>query len=466
VKLADLKNFSERNPLNSRVVKKPNGALAEEVYRAGTPDGTAPAGLYAVYLRKAIGYLEKAIPYAEPGQDAVLRDLIRYYQTGESADWIRFDTDWTRNNPDVDFVNGFVEVYRDARAVKGTSQSFVSIRDTKTDSTKIAANAQYFEDREPWAEQYKKKGVTPPRAKAVETVVETGDFHVNTVGDNLPNENEIREKYGTKSFLLMSSSRAIAEASGFRSIEEFGSSPEEIAIDKKYGREASGLMTAMHEILGHGSGKLNPKLTHEPAYYLKEYYSTLEEARADLTALWNVWDPKLKELGVISSPDVAKAMYSQAARTALLQLRAIPKGDAIEEDHQRDRQMIVNYIADKTGAIARLNRGGKEYIAVTDFQKMRQGVGMLLTELMRIKAEGDYPAIKALVEKYGIHFDPRVRDQIVTRYAALNLPTYWAGVYPTLTASFDAKGAVSKVEMTYPRDFVRQNLDWAAMYGK
>jgi dipeptidyl-peptidase-3 len=466
VKLADLENFSERYPLNSRVVKQPGGALAEEVYRAGTPDGKVPAGLYAIYLRKAIGYLEKAIPYAEPGQDVVLRDLIRFYQTGENADWIQFDTDWTRNNPDVAFVNGFIEVYRDARAVKGTSQSFVSIRDTKTDSTKIAANAQYFEDREPWAEQYKKKGVTPPRAKAVETVVETGDFHVNTVGDNLPNENEIREKFGTKSFLLMSSSRAIAEASGFRSIEEFGSSPEEIAIDKKYGREASGLMTAMHEILGHGSGKLNPKLTREPAYYLKEYYSTLEEARADLTALWNVWDPKLKELGIVSSPDVAKAMYSQAARTALLQLRAIPKGDAIEEDHQRDRQMIVNYIADKTGAIAHLNRGGKEYIAVTDFQKMRRGVGMLLAELMRIKAEGDYAAIQALVEKYGIHFDPRVRDQIVSRYAALNLPTYWAGVYPELTPIFDAQGAVTKVEMTYPRDFVKQNLSWAAMYGK
>ncbi len=336
VKLADLKNFKERYSLNSRVTRRPDGSLVEEVYRAGTPDGKVRAGLYAPFLRKAIAAFEKAIPYAEPGQEKVLRDLIRYYQTGELADWIQFDIDWTQNDPDVDFINGFIEVYRDARAAKGTSQSFVSIRDTKTDSSKLAANAQYFENRAPWADQYKKQGVTPPRAKAVETVIETGDFHINTVGDNLPNENEIREKYGSKSFLLLSSSRAISEASGSRAVEEFGASPEEIAIAKKYGDEAAALLTAMHETLGHGSGKLNPKLTQEPTFYLKEYFSTLEEARADLCALWDVWDPKLKELGLISSPDVAKAMYYQTARVALLQLRGIPKGDTIEEDHQRD----------------------------------------------------------------------------------------------------------------------------------
>ena len=461
VKLADLKDFKERYSLNSRVTRKSDGSLVEEVYRAGTPDGKVPPGMYAPYLRKAIAAFEKAIPYSEPGQEKVLRDLIRYYQTGELADWIQFDIDWTQNDPDVDFANGFIEVYRDARAAKGTSQSFVSVRDTKTDSSKLAANAQYFENRAPWADQYKKQGVTPPRAKAVETVIETGDFHVNTVGDNLPNENEIREKYGSKSFLLLSSSRAISEASGSRAVEEFGASPEEIAIAKKSGDEAAALLTAMHETLGHGSGKLNPKLTHEPAYYLKEYFSTLEEARADLTAMWDVWDPKLKELGLISSPDVAKAMYYQTARTALLQLRGIPKGDIIEEDHQRDRQMIVNYIIDKTGGIVRITKNGKDYITVNDFEKMRKGVGMLLAELMRIKAEGDYPAIKALVEKYGVHFDPKVRDQIVARYAALNLPTYWAGVYPDLQPTFDAKGNVTKVEMTYPRDIVKQQLNWA-----
>src|SRR5205807_3106206 len=195
-----------------------------------------------------------------------------------------------------------------------------------------------------------------------------------------------------------------------------------------------------------------PKLTHEPQYYLKEYFSTLEEARADLMALWNVWDPKLKELGLISSPDAAKAMYYQAAAAPLVQLRRIPKGDTIEEDHQRDRQLIVNYIIDETGGIARLERNGKAYITVNDFDKMRKGVGMLLAELMRIKAEGDYAAIKALVDKYGLHFDPKLRDQVVARYKALNLPTYWTGINPQLTAKFGAGGAISKVDESYPRD--------------
>ncbi len=200
VKLADLEGFKEQHPLNSRVVKDGNGRLVEEVYRAGTPDGTVPPGLYARYLGKAIEFLTKAKADAEPGQAEVLDALIRYYQTGDYADWIRFDTLWVRNNPRVDFANGFIEVYRDPRGAKGTSQSFVSVIDAKQDALmrKIAANAQYFEERAPWLDQYKKQGVKPPLAKAIETVIETGDFGVTTIGDNLPNENEVREKDGTK----------------------------------------------------------------------------------------------------------------------------------------------------------------------------------------------------------------------------------------------------------------------------
>src|SRR6202011_5285681 len=229
-------------------------------------------------------YLEKAAAATDPEQAKVIRDLIRYYQTGEPADWIAFGIDWVRNNARVDFANGFIEVYRDARGAKGTSQSFVSITDERLNSLmlKIGANAQYFEDRAPWLPQYKMQGVRPPLAKAVETTIETGDFHVTTVGDNLPNENEIHEKYGSKSFLFTGSSRAIDRAIGHTVIDEFASSSEEAATVKKYGEEAEGMMTALHEIIGHGSGKLNPKLTHEPSYYLKEYFSTLEEARATL----------------------------------------------------------------------------------------------------------------------------------------------------------------------------------------
>jgi dipeptidyl-peptidase-3 len=466
VTLADMAKFTEHYPLNSRLAKV-DGKLEEQVYRAGTPDHRIPPGLYSSYLTKANFYLEKAAALAEPAQAQAIRDLIRFYQSGDPKDWVRFGIDWVQNNPNVDFDSGFIEVYRDARGAKGSSQSFVTVTDNRVNAlmVKIAENAQYFEEHAPWAPQYKNQGVKPPLAKAVEAVIETGDFHVTTVGDNLPNEEEIHNKYGSKSFLFTGSSRAFAHAEGGKSLEEFAASKEEIDVCKKYGDEAADLLTALHEIIGHGSGKQNPKLTHEPAYYLKEYSSTLEEGRADLMALWNVWDPKLQQLGLISNPDVAKAMYYASVRTALTQLRRNPKGETIEEDHERDRQMIVNYIRDKTGAIAQETRGGKTYLVLRDFQKMRQGVGQLLAELMRIKAEGDYNAIKALIDKYGVHFDPGLRDQVVERYKKLDIPAYWAGVNPDLTASFDSTGKVSKVEISYPRDFVKQQLAYSAMYA-
>jgi dipeptidyl-peptidase-3 len=307
--------------------------------------------------------------------------------------------------------------------------------------------------------------VKPPMAMAVEAMIETGDFHVTTVGDNLPNENEIHEKYGSKSFLFTGTTRAFSHAAGSASLEEFAYSPQEVERGKKYFDEAEDLLVALHEIIGHGSGKLSPKLTHEAAFYLKEYSSTLEEARADLMALWNVFDPKLQQLGLISSPEVGKAMYDASARVALTQLRTVPKGDTIEEDHARNRQLIVNYIIDKTGAIARVERDGKAYITVRDYDKMHQGAGTLLAELMRIKAEGDYEAIKALVNQYAVHFDTALRDQIVARYKKLNLPTYWAGIDPVLEARFSSNGDVSAVTVSYPRDYVKEQLGYAAMYS-
>lgn len=462
VSMADLANYHDAHPLNSRLVKGKDGKLVEEIYRAGTPDGKVPPGMYAPFLRKANEFLEKARASAEPGQDKVIAALIRYYQTGDPGDWIEFGIAWVQNNPSVDFANGFIEVYRDARAAKATAQSFVSITDQKMTGLmgKIAQNAQYFEDNAPWLPQYKKQGVKPPLAKAVETVIETGDFHVSTVGDNLPNENEIREKYGSKSFLFTGSSRTLREAQGFGVLEEFAASPQEVAICKKYGEEASDMMTALHEVIGHGSGKLSPRLQQSGAEgYLKEYFSTLEEGRADLMALWNIFDPKLQQLGLVSSPEVGKAMYYNAVRTVLTQLSRIPQGDTIEEDHQRNRQLIVNYVQDKTGAISTVERNGKTYLALLDFEKMRRGVGMLLAELMRIKAEGDYAAIKALVDKYGVHFDPKVRDQVAARYQKLNLPRYWCGINAELAP------AGGRISLSYPRDFVKQQLGYATMYA-
>jgi len=452
VTLKDLEGFKEQYPLNSRVGKLEGGKLVEDVYRVG--------GRYSVYLEKANGYLRKAKALADPKQAKVIDALIHYFETGESRAWLDFGGLWVQNDARVDFANGFIEVYRDARGAKGTAQSFVSVNDEKmTKIMKSLANAaQYFEKKAPWPDEFKNSHVNPPVAKAVETVIETGDFSVTTVGDNLPNEEEIHQKYGTKNFMFSGSQRAINNARGTARTGEFAFTEAEKQRSLKYGDEAGDLLTGLHEIIGHGSGKVGPKVTGDPASYLKEYYSTLEEGRADLMALWNIWDPKLKELGVISNQEeVAKAMYDGAARTALVQLSSVRKGDSIEEDHARDRQMIALYILDKVpGSIEWTKKDGKSYIHVLDYQKMRQGVGMLLTELMRIKGEGDYEAIKALVDKYGVHFDTKLRDEVVARYDKLNLPTYFHGINVDLHMAKDGT-----VTMTGPGDFKTQRLHYA-----
>jgi len=467
VTLNDLEAVTERYRLNSRVVKGSDGTVREDVYRAGTPDGRVPPGAYATFLKKAIGHLEKARAVADPAQARVIGDLIRYYQTGERSDWLQFGGDWVRNDAIVDFANGFIEVYRDARGAKGSAQSFVSITDKPvTDAmTKLAQNAAYFEEKAPWAPKYKKQAFSPPVVKAVQVLVETGDFHVTTIGDNLPNENEIHEKYGTKNFLFLGSSHALSAASAAKIGGEFIASAEEAERDRKYGELAEDLKVAMHEVIGHGSGKLTERVKDGAEAHLKEYFSALEEARADLMALWNIGDRKLSELQLVKDQEeVARAMYDAAARVALTQLRRIPRGDTIEEDHQRDRQLIVNFIKDTTGAIEYFDRGGKTYVRVKDYRKMREGVGTLLAELMRIKAEGDYDAIKALIDKYAVHFDPAVRDQVVSRYKQLDLPTYWAGINVHLDAQLDANGNVTSVRASYPRDAVKQYLAYGKMY--
>src|SRR6202162_1037851 len=241
VSLDDLKGFQEKYPLNSRVVKTADGKLTELVYRAGTHDGKVPPGLYATFLKKANEFLQKARGYAEPQQAEAIDHLIRYYQTGEYADWVRFGTVWVQNDATVDFDNGFIEVYRDARGAKGSSQSFVTITDK-------------------------------PVTTAMKKLVETGDFAVSTIGDNLPNENEIHEKYGSKNFLFTGTQRALDEATGRASLREFAAGPAEIERNAKYGTEAQGMMTALHEVIGHGSGKLSDRVSAGAQPFLKEYF--------------------------------------------------------------------------------------------------------------------------------------------------------------------------------------------------
>ena len=466
VTLKDLVGFTEHYTLNSRLEEQ-DGKLVEDVYRAGTPDGTVPPGKYARELGLAIRDLEQAVRYAPPQQQKVINDLIRYYQTGERADWIRTGIDWVRDKSNPDFSNGFVEVYKDPRGQKGAIQGFVSIVDEKMNklTTGFGANLGYFEQRAPWDDAYKNPRPTPPVVNAVEMIAETGDFNVGTIGDNLPNEDEIHEKYGSKSFILTGSIRALNSAIGNSVSDEFLATQEEKDRARQYGDLSENLMTAMHEVIGHGSGRVTAKVGHDPESFIKEYYSTLEESRADLMALWSFWDPKLLEMGVMPNTDVAKTEYDAEARAALSQLHEVPTGDTVEEDHRRGTQLIVNFIRDKTGAIQPVEHDGKVYLQVTDYAKMREGVGMLLAELMRIKAEGDYDAAKVLITKYGIHFNTAWRDQAVERYKKLDIPEKWVGINPDLVLRRGPGGRMD-VTMTYPRDFAQQELEYSRINGE
>jgi dipeptidyl-peptidase-3 len=423
------------------------------------------------FLKKANDCFQKARAYAEPAQAEAMDHLIRFYQTGEYADWVAFGTAWVQNDATVDFDNGFIEVYRDARSAKGSSQSFVTITDkpVTTAMKKLGGERRIFRREGSLGREVQTRVVQTSGGEGGRNRDRNRRFQREhdrrQSAQRKRNPREIRlEEFS----LHGEQARPGLEATGKAATAEFAAGADEAERATKYGTEASDLLVAMHEVIGHGSGKLSDRVSGGAQSFLKEYFSTLEEGRADLMALWNVWDPKLKELGLISNQEeVAKTMYDNAALVALNQLRRIPRGDTIEEDHERDRQLIAHYIADKVpGSIEQFTRDGKTYVRVADYQKMRQGVGMLLAELMRIKAEGDYDAIKALVDKYGVHFDPALRDQMLARYQKLNLPTYFAGVNAHLTARFARDGAVEKVEIRYLDDPVAQYLDYGAMYDK
>ncbi len=463
VRLDDLKGLTERYPLDSRLVKK-NGKLVEEVYRAGTPDGKVPPGLYAQELRAVNRELEEAAKSADPGLAKVLRALVRFYQTGDLKDWHDFNVLWIQNDEAVDFASGFIEVYRDARGIKGSAQMVVAVVDQTLEPLMrhLAENAVYFERKAPWEERFKKLDVKPPVGKAIETLIASGDFRVSTIGDNLPNEQDIREKYGTKSILLTSSVNAINATRGAKVAVEFSDDPAEKDLYARYGGTADNLHTALHEIIGHGSGKV--AVPKDPSTYLREYYSTLEEARADLVAYWDIYDPKLAELGVQDVPEVGRELYRQLARAGLTPLKNYPTGDTAQEDHDRARLLVANYLIE-AGALQKARKNGHWYVDVKDYDKAHEAVGKLLAEIMRIKATGDYDGIKKLIDTYGLHFDPAVRDDVIARYKKIDTPIYLTGVYATLTPVKDKAGKVTDVAVSYPRDFLAQQLAWARENG-
>jgi dipeptidyl-peptidase-3 len=459
VSMKDLESFEEKHPLNSRVVRK-DGGIVEEVYRVG--------GKYDKEIRAIVGHLEAAIPYATETMAAALEALIRFYRSGSEADRIAYDIAWVQDKASpVDTINGFIEVYMDPRGMKGAWESLVFyVNREKTEGIRrLAASAQWFEDRMPWAPQYRKEGVRGITANAIDVVVESGDSApVTPVGINLPNDQDIREKYGSKSVSLSNVNEAYDKSTSAEFRKEFAWSPEEAERAERWSSMASELTTDLHEVIGHASGKIAEHLKGSPQSFLKEQYSALEESRADLVALYFLPERKMVELGLLEEADhdqIVLAEYEGYARNALVQLRRIREGTQIEEDHMRNRQMIVQWLLANSSAIEVRRRDGKTYYAMVDAAAFRAAVGRLLAEVQRIKAEGDYEAAKALFETYGVHFDAALRDEIVARVEHLNMPSYTGFVQPRLEPVRAPDGTIADVNISYPLDLKTQMLEYS-----
>ena len=461
VSMADLKGFTEKNGLNSRLVKR-NGRLVEEVYKID--------GVYGPQITEIVRHLEAAIPFATEPMANALRALIQWYRTGSDADRAKYDIAWVQDKASpVDTINGFIEVYMDPRGIKGSWESVVYyVNQEKTGRIHtLADNAQWFEDRMPWNPVYRKPNVTGIVANAIDVVVESGDSGpVTPVGINLPNDQAIREKYGSKSIALTNVREASDNATPGSMRSEFSWAPDEAERGAKFSALAAELTTDMHEVIGHASGRQKEGLTGTPQALIKEHFSALEEGRADLVGLYFLADPKLVELGIIPAADqdaIVRAEYEAYTRNALVQLRRIREGTQVEEDHMRNRQMIVRWLMANTKAIEERTRDGKHYLVMVDPVAFREGVGRLLAEVQRIKSEGDAAAAAKLFDTYGIHFDAKLRDEIVQRVDTLNLPSYAGFVMPKLSAVTGADGAITDVKISYPMDLTAQMLEYSGV---
>jgi len=450
--------------LNSQLVKV-DGEVVEKIWKIG--------GMYGPALEQIVFWLEKASTVAENDlQKAWIDKLVKYYESGDLKDYDDYNISWVADaDSRIDTINGFTEVYGDPLGYRGSWESLVSIRDlvaTHRIST-IGGQAQWFEDNSPIMDEHKKKNVVGISAKVITVVMAGGDAAPPTpIGINLPNANWIRKEHGSKSVTLgniMESYEIASAASGLS--DEFIYSDAGKARDDKYGALASLLDVDMHEVIGHASGQINSGVG-TPKETLKSYASTLEEARADLVALYFIMDPKLLELGLMSSLDVAKTAYDDNIRNGLLvQLRRIKPGDDIEEAHMRNRQIIAAWAYEKgreDNVIEKLVDDGKTYFVIRDYEALRGLFGELLREIQRIKSEGDYTAGKALVETYGVRIDPTIHQEVLARVEPLDIASYSGFMQPTLIP-VEEDGEIIDVEIEYPDDFPAQMLEFEKTYS-
>ena len=450
--------------MNSKLIKK-DGIISEQVWKVG--------GMYSPQIEKMVQWLEKVVPFCETELQAKsFETLIEYYKTGDLRKFDEYSIMWLKDTkPSVDAVHGFIEVYGDSLGKKASFESVVSIRDDEASkrAQTISDNAQWFEDNSSTDKKFKKEKVEGVSAKAINVVIESGDCSPSTpIGINLPNAEWIREKHGSKSVSISNILEAYDKASkDSGALQEFAYNDEEVELSKKWSNQASALHVDLHEIVGHGSGKLCDGVD-DPSETLKNYASTLEEARADLVALYFATDPKLEELGLQTSHLVGIAEYDSYIRGGLMtQMVRIELGKNVEESHMRNRQLIAKWAfeqGEKDNVIEKKIKDNKTYFIVNDHAKLRVIFGELLAEVQRIKSEGDFEAGKALVEDYGVSIDYDLHKEVLTRWEKLNIAPYAGFIQPQLNAITKGNEIID-VEITYPEDFAEQMLWYKNNYS-
>lgn len=450
--------------LNTKLVRAEDGSITEVVWKAD--------GMYGAAITKTIGWLEKAVGVAEnQAQADALKLLIDYYTTGDLKTWDAYNIAWCgATDGDIDYINSFIEVYNDPLGYKGSYETVVQIKDFEASKQMavVAENVQWFEDNSSIMDEHKKKKVTGVTYKVVSAAGEAGDSSPSTpIGVNLPNANWIRATHGSKSVSLGNIIDAYDQSSGGSYIEEFGHSQEEIDRAKKFGALGGKLHTALHEVVGHASGQINEGVG-TPKETLKNYSSTLEEARADLVALYYLMNKKLIDINLMPSLEVGMAEYDSYIRNGMMvQLRRLKKGEILEEAHMRNRQLVASWAFEKgtsKNVIEKVSKDGKTFFVINDYVALQSIFGDLLKEIQRIKSEGDYEAGKALVENYGVQVDPEIHDEVLARSAKLNVPAFSGFVNPMIVPVMEGESIIG-FEIEYAKSFEAQMLYYSSQYG-